>query len=67
MKVRELIEFLQTMPQDIDVAFCCYSEQMLMEVGDIDLMNGCPPRPDGWIQNERPDEEKQQYLLFPGN
>ncbi len=67
MKVRELIELLRTMPQEIDVAYMCCSEQVLLGDSDIGLRRGCPPRPDGWIQNERPDIEAQEYLLFPGN
>lgn len=67
MKVRELIEFLQSKPQDIEVAYMCCSEQCLLELKDIKLYDGCPPRPDGLVQNARPDVETMGYLLFPGN
>ncbi len=67
MTVAQLIAFLQTMPQDIQVAYMCCSEQELLEADMIRLHNGCAPRPDGWVQNERPDMPAQQYVLFPGN
>lgn len=67
MKVSELIEFLKTQPQGLDVAFRCCSEQCLMTADEITITEECEPRPDGWIQNARPDKPKQQYLMFPGN
>ena len=67
MKVKELIEILQAMPQDIDVAYRCWSEQCLMEPDEVSLFDGTAPRPDGWIQNARPDMEVIQYVMFPGN
>jgi hypothetical protein len=67
MTVAQLIAFLQTQPQDLPVAYCCYSEQVLLEADDIRLVEACKPRPDGWIQDKRPDKETQMYLLFPGN
>jgi len=67
MTVKELIEFLETKPQDMLVAYGLYSEQCLMEKGQIDVREGCEHRDDGWIQNARPDMPTQNYLLFPGN
>lgn len=67
MTIAELISFLQAKPQDIQVAYRCCSEQVLLDANDIRLIDGCPPRPDGWVQDSRPDKPKQQYLLFPGN
>lgn len=67
MKVSELIEFLQKQPQDILVAYTCCSEQALMDADEIEIKELCHPRPDGWIQNKRPDKETKPYLLFPGN
>jgi len=67
MTVRELIEFLEKQPQDIQVATQMYSEQYLLEVKEIEIVDLCEPRPDGWVQNKRPDMPTQQYLLFPGN
>lgn len=65
MNVKELIEYLQTQPQDIQVAIEKFSDQLLLESKDICLFNACAPRPDGWIQSERPDMPTQTYLLFP--
>lgn len=67
MTVAELIAELQTMPQHLPVAYCCYSEQCLLEASDLGIETFCLPRPDGWIQNKRPDMPSQEYLLFPGN
>ena len=67
MTVAELIDFLQTQPQDLRVAYYLHSEQCLMEMRDIGTLEACEPRPDGWIQDKRPDKPTQTYLLFPGN
>lgn len=67
MKVHELIVFLQQQPQDIEVLYRCYSEQDTLRAEDIELVKACPARPDGWVQNHRPDIEPVDYLLFPGN
>ena len=67
MTVAELIEFLQTQPQDLQVAYQCFSEQVLLEAKEIEIAEKCQPRPDGWIQDKRPDMPTQKYLLLPGN
>jgi len=67
MTVAELIELLKQAPQDAPVAYCKYSEQMLMEKDDIKIVEACEPRGDGWIQNARPDMAAKTYILFPGN
>lgn len=67
MTVAELIAFLQTQPQDLPVAYRCYSEYCLLEVKDIEVKHLCPPRSDGWVANERPDKPTQDYLTLPGN
>ena len=67
MNVAELIDFLNTQPQDLEVAYCLHSEQCLMEIRDIGVIKACVARPDGWIQDARPDMPTQEYLLFPGN
>ena len=67
MKVNEFIEFLQTQPQDIEVAFTRYSEQCLLKIDDIGIYEMCKPRGDGWVQDKRPDKETVKYLLLPGN
>ena len=67
MTVAELIAFLQTQPQELQVAYRCCSEQVLLEAKEIEIAEKCPPRPDGWIQDKRPDKSTQTYLLLPGN
>lgn len=67
MNVKELIEFLQTQPQDLPVAFEKYSEQCLLEKGDIRIQILGDDRPDGWVPNRRDDMPTRTYLVFPGN
>ena len=67
MTVEELIAFLQTQPQDLMCAYRCYSEQCLLTVDEIKIAEAGVARPDGWIENKRPDKSTQKYLLFPGN
>lgn len=65
--VKELIEFLQTHPQDLTVAYCYCSEQVLLDIKDITVRTLCMAREDGWIQNNRADKITKEYLIFPGN
>ena len=51
MTVKELIEFLQTQPQDIQVAHEMFSDQCLLDSKEISVFEACEPRPDGWIQS----------------
>lgn len=67
MTVKELIEFLKTQPQDLLVAYKICSEQCLLEEMDIEIKDLCEARPDGWVQNQRPDKPTVKYLVFPGN
>lgn len=67
MTVSELIEFLKTKPQELQVIYVCYSDYSLLSSDEISVVNLCQPRPDGWIQDKRPDKPTQRYLLFPGN
>jgi hypothetical protein len=67
MTVAEFIAFLQTQPQDLPVAYGLMSEQLLLDVADISIVEKCLPRPDGWIQDKRPDMPTQKYLMLPGN
>lgn len=67
MTVGELIGLLATYQKDLPVAYRMCSEQVLLEAKDIEVVDLCHPRPDGWIQDKRPDMPTQQYLLFPGN
>lgn len=67
MTVAELIEFLKLQPQDLQVIYRCCSESAVLEAGEIYEGEACEPRPDGWVQNKRPDMPTQKYLIFPGN
>jgi hypothetical protein len=67
MKVKDLIKFLETQDQELDVAYELHSEQILMQEKEIVVFEGCIERPDGWIQNKRPDMSSKKYLMFPGN
>jgi hypothetical protein len=67
MKVSELIAFLQTQPQELQVAYRCCSEQCVLEADEIRVGEACEPRADGWVQHARPDMPTQTYLIFPGN
>ena len=67
MTVAELIEFLKTQPQDLQVGIQMYSEQALLNADDIEIVEECQVRADGWIQSKRPDMPTQKYLMFPGN
>jgi len=67
MTVKELIEFLETQPQELQVIYQCCSEHVLMESNQIEVEEHCEPRKDGWIHHRRPDKPTQEYLTFPGN
>lgn len=67
MTVKELIEFLQTQPQDLPVIYRMCSEYCLLESKEIQITEQCETRPDGWVPNKRPDKPTQTYLTFPGN
>lgn len=67
MRVKDLIEFLKTQPQDLDVAYRLWSEAMELNLEDIKIVDMCVSRPDGWIAKARPDKPLKTYLVFPGN
>lgn len=67
MTTADLIKFLQTQPQDAVIAYALYSECTTMSIESISVEELCLPRPDGWIQNKRPDQPSQLYIVFPGN
>lgn len=67
MTVKELIEFLETQPQHLDVAYHICSEQQLLDKSDIRVVELCEPRNDGWVADKRPDQPTRTYLLFPGD
>jgi hypothetical protein len=65
--VAELISFLQTQPQELQVGYLCRSELVLLELHQIEVVTCCEPRHDGWIQDQRPDKPTRPYLMFPGH
>ena len=67
LTVKELIELLQTYPQDILVARELFSEKVLVEEGNFCIEEHCPPRNDGWVHEKRPDRPTQKYLVIAGN
>ncbi len=67
MTVAELIKLLKKYPKDIKVGYEIFSEQCLLDETDLKIKELCHPRPDGWIQDKRPDMETEQYLILPGN
>lgn len=67
MIVSELIEYLKTLPQDLQVAYYLYSEQCLMTEKEIKIIECCEARINGWIQSKRKDIPSKNYLMFPGN
>lgn len=67
MTVAEFIEYLKTQPQEIQVAYCLYSEHCLLDANDISVKELCERRNDGWLQNKRPDKPFIKYLVLPGN
>lgn len=67
MNVAELIAFLQTQPQDLQVGYKACSEYCLLMEDEIEVVNACEPRADDWIQRQRPDKPSRAYLMFPGN
>ena len=67
VKVKDLIAFLQGFDPELPVSYRLFSSEALLELKDITLSNACPARPDGWVQNDRPDAALVTYLRFPGN
>lgn len=67
MTVADLVALLQTQPQDLLVAYRLCSEQVLLGANEIEIAQACEPRPDGWIQDKRPDKPSRSYLMLPGN
>ena len=70
MTVKEFIQFLETQPQDIQVAHQMCSEHCLLDEKAISIEELKFPRDDGWIHHSWRDEKdvpKQKYLVLPGN
>lgn len=67
MTVAELIAKLQTYPPNLRVVYSIYSEYSLIEPDQIGTERLCPPRPDGWVHDARPDKPTELFVVFPGN
>ena len=67
MNVSELKKFLDTLPNDMEIVYKCFSEQCILEVEEIKIEELCKKREDGWVQNQRGDMDKVKYLSLPGN
>lgn len=67
MTVAELIAFLQTQPQDMQVIARAYSEWNLLRLDAMRQVRAGVPRADGWVHDARPDKPTQAYLAFEGN
>ena len=55
MTVSELITFLQAQPQDLQVAYRCYSEQVLLETRGQRVEEACAELCDKFIEDETPE------------
>ena len=66
MKVSELITFLQTKPQDLQVSYLCSEHHILLEARSIYIFESSLPREGGWIDHEEPGMATQKYLCFLG-
>lgn len=70
MTVKEFIRFLESQPQDIQVAHEMCSEYCLLEKEKIRVEKLKYPRDDGWIHetwSTEKDVPVQDYLVLPGN
>ena len=67
MNVGKFKDLLNEYPDDMQIVYQKFSEQCLLEKDDISTAECCAPRPDGWVEDKRPDKESQTYLMFPGN
>ena len=67
MTVGELIKALQDYPEDLPVCYSCCSEYVALEASQLDVLEACEQRADGWVHDKRPDKPTRKYLAFPGN
>lgn len=64
MSVADLIELLKTCPQDMLVGISRHSEHCLLQQRNVQVLELCKPRSDGWIHDKRPDMDTQNYLII---
>lgn len=72
MNVKELIDYLKTQDQDLEVLFCQYSDFSKLYVEEIEIEQGVNKGewieryyPRQYTDDNRPDVK--DYLVFPGN
>lgn len=65
--VGDLKRFLESFPDEMVVATQMYSEQMILQLSDIEEQRLGVFRLDGWIPDYRDDKSHMTYLVFPGN
>ena len=64
MTVAELIEHLKQFDPNLRVVTPIYSEQEILTVEHVRVISLCEARPDGWVENERPDKPTVDYLAI---
>lgn len=67
MKVKELKAYLENLDPEMDIAYTCCSENVILEEKELEIQDLCEARNDGWVANKRPDKPSVPYLVFPGN
>lgn len=71
MKVHELIKFLQTQPQDMEVVNERMSDYQIIDVSEWSVVEGVAQ--DGWVMRSHPTmseankEKEKKYLCLSGN
>ena len=64
MKVKELVELLQTFPQDLQVIVPQYSECVLLDKYGVYTTLKQEARQDEWVHDCRPDKPRVTYLYI---
>jgi len=67
MKVKDLIDLLQSYDPDLSIVYACCSEYTILNGEDLQVIKLHPRRPDGWVHKFDPKQAKIDYLAFPGN
>lgn len=65
--VAELIAHLGTLPQNYPVIYRAFSENCILELKDIEVIEAGVSRSDGWVHDKRSDKAVMTYIRFPGN
>lgn len=65
--VKELIEFLQKLPQDMPVARTVGIDECLVNLDEIKVMKLGMPKRNDEILPYLEEEPSQEYVVFPGH